>query len=83
MKRSQCKRVLEQHYKVPFKRSLDLDFYNKDLMVGLQYNSIHHYKYSSNFHKTYRKFVETKEKDIRRKQMCKEMGIELITHLVL
>ena len=38
MKRSQCKRVLEQHYKVPFKRSLDLDFYNKDLMVG--YNTI-------------------------------------------
>ena len=81
MKRNLCKRVLEQHYKVPFKRSLGsfaIDFYNKDLMVGLQYNSIHHYKYSSKFHKTYRKFVETKEKDIQRSQMCKEMGIRLI-----
>ena len=80
MNRNLCRIVLERHYGAAFKRStvnnFTIDFYN--LMVGLQYNSIHHYKYSSKFHKTYRKFVETKEKDIQRSQMCKEMGIRLI-----
>ena len=77
-----CRIVLERHYKETFKRSavnnFTIDFYNKDQMVGLQYNSVHHYKYSSKFHKTYRKFKETQKKDIQRKQMCKEMGIRLI-----
>ena len=77
-----CKIVLEKHYEATFKRStvnnFTIDFYNKDLMVGLQYNSIHHYKYSSKFHKVYRKFKETQKKDAQRKQMCKEMGIRLI-----
>ena len=78
MKRSQCKRVLEQHYKVPFRSSLTIDFYNKDLMIGLQYNSIHHYKYSPKSHKTYKKFVETRREDVQRKYMCKEMEVKLI-----
>ena len=82
MKRNLCRIVLEKHYEATFKRSTvnnsTIDFYNKDLMVGLQYNSIHHYKYSSKFHKTYRKFKETQKRDIQREQMCKEMGIRLI-----
>ena len=82
MKRRECKRVLEQHYKVPFRRSainnLSIDFYNSSLMVGLQYNSIHHYKYSPKFHKTYKSFKDIQTKDAFRKQMCIEAGIRLI-----
>ena len=80
MKRQQCKRVLEQHYKVSFRRSsinsLSIDFYNSSLMIGLQDNSVHHY--IPKFHKSYSKFVKTQREDVQRKQMCKEAGIRLI-----
>ena len=83
MNRDQCRQILEQHYKAPFNRStvnkFSIDFYNKDLMIGLQYNSVHHYKYSPKFHKIYRKFKETQRKDTQRKEMCKEAGITLIS----
>ena len=84
MKRNQCKQVLESIYKVPFRRSsinvLSIDFYNSSLMIGLQYNSVHHYKYSPKFHKkSYTKFKKIQLEDILRKQMCKEAGIKLIS----
>ena len=83
MNRGLCRKVLEQHYKVPFNKAMVLgfriDFYNKDLMVGLMFNSFHHYKYSSKFHKTYKKFKETQTRDILRRKMCSEVGIELIS----
>ena len=82
MNRNLCKIVLEQHYKVPFKKTMvngfSIDFYNKELMVGLMLYSVHHYKYSSKFHKVYRKFVETKNRDILRRKTCDMMGIKLI-----
>ena len=78
-----CRIVLEKHHEVPFRRSMvngfTIDFYNKDLKVGLMFNSIHHYKYSSKFHKVYRKFRETQNRDILRKKMCSEAGIKLIS----
>ena len=83
MNRNLCKIVLEKHYEVPFRRTMvngfTIDFYNKDLMVGLMYNSVYHYKYSSKFHKIYRKFKETQNRDILRKKMCEGMGIKLIS----
>ena len=83
MNRNLCRIVLEKHHEAPFKRTMvngfTIDFYNKDLKVGLMFNSIHHYKYSSKFHKIYRKFLETQKKDIQRKRMCEGMGIKLIS----
>ena len=84
MKRRQCKQVLERTFKVPFRRSsinnLSIDFYNSSLMIGLQYNSKHHYEYSPKFHKkSYTKFRDIQREDLLRKQMCKEAGIKLIS----
>ena len=83
MNRDLCRNVLEKHYKVPFKRAMVngfvIDFYNKDLKVGLMFNSVHHYKYSSKFHKVYRKFRETQTRDYCRNKMCSEVGIKLIS----
>ena len=83
MKRQHCKQVLERHFKAPFRKGsingFNIDFYNSSLMIGLQYNSVYHYKFSLAFHKTYTKFKETQKKDILRKQMCKEAGIRLIS----
>ena len=80
-KRNLCKKVLEEHFKVPFKRTMVngyvIDLYNKDLMIGLMYNSIHHYKYSSKVHKEYSKFLTLQCRDKLRKKACNLMGIEL------
>ena len=81
--RSLCKKFLEDHFKVPFKKTMTngyvIDLYNKDLMVGVMCNSIHHYKYSPRFHKTYSKFMTLKCKDKLRERDCSIMGIELYT----
>ena len=78
-----CQWTLEDHFKVPFKKStingLCIDFYNKELMVGVVYYSIHHFKYSSKVHKIYRTFRETKEKDQERREAAKKAGITLVT----
>ena len=82
-RRSLCKGVLEEHFKVPFKRTMVngyvIDFYNKDLMIGLMYNSIRHYKYSPKFHKEYRKFATLQCRDKLRERACRTMGIVLYT----
>ena len=81
--RKLCKKVLEEHFKVPFKRTTInehvIDFYNKDLKIGLVYNSIHHYEYSPKFHKTYCKFIELQRRDKLKRKACREKNIELIT----
>ena len=46
MNRKLCKWALEDHFKVPFKKSsingLSIDFYNRELMIGVVYYSVHH-----------------------------------------
>ena len=83
MNRNLCRKVLEEHFKEPFRRTMvngyAIDFYNKDLMIGLMYNSIHHYKYSPKFHKVYSKFVASQNRDKLRRKTCNMMGIKLIT----
>ena len=78
-----CGKVLEAHFKVPFKRTTInghvIDFYNKDLMIGLVYNSIHRYKFSSKFHKTRCHFLVYKNEYELRREACREAGIKLIT----
>ena len=78
-----CQWTLEDHFKVPFKKSsingLSIDFYNRELMIGVVYYSVHHLKYSSKVHKIHRKFRETQERDQRRKEAAKKAGITLIT----
>ena len=78
-----CKKVLEEHFKIPFKRTTIngsvIDFFNKDLKIGLVYNSIHHYIYSQKFHKTYCKFIADKGRDEIRWETCRDAGIKLVT----
>ena len=83
MTRKLCKKVLEEYFKVPFKRTtingFIIDFYNKDLKIGLVYNSVHHYLYSLKVHKTYCKFISDRGRAEVRWGTCCEAGIKLIT----
>jgi len=87
----ECKYLLEKHLKVPFekarptfmrnpktKRLLELDLYNEDLKIGLEYMGVHHSHYSEHFHKTRDKFKELVERDKLKKQLCKDAGVFLI-----
>ena len=77
-----CGKTLESMFKVPFKKTKigdhTLDFYNKDLKIGLMHSSIHRFKFSCKFHKTYRHFLfYINEPNICR-EACLEMGIKFI-----
>ena len=77
-----CGKTLESMFKVPFKKTKigdhTLDFYNKDLKIGLMYSSIHRFKFSCKFHKTYRHFVFYSNESSVCREACLELGIKFI-----
>ena len=77
-----CRRVLEDHFDVPFKSKTIIghviDFYNEDLRIGLVYNSIHRYKFNSKFHKTRCHFLAYKNECELRSKACCDVRIKLI-----
>jgi len=59
-------------------KSLELDCYNVEYGVALEYNGIQHYKFPNPFHKTEEEFIMQKQRDIAKKYMCESKGILLI-----
>ena len=89
----ECKRVLEKIFKREFiksrpkflnnpvtggKYNLEIDCYNEELKLGLEYNGRQHYEYSSFFHKNKEDFLNQKYRDIIKKNMCKDNNVILI-----
>ena len=57
---------------------LELDCYNDDLRLGIEYQGQQHYKYIPHFHKTKAEFQLQKYRDWIKKKLCEEEGIKLI-----
>lgn len=88
----ECRRVLENIYKRPFNKirpgflrnyitersNLEIDCYNDDLKLGVEYNGIQHYQYTPYFHTTKDAFYNQKYRDDMKKRLCKEQGVVLI-----
>lgn len=88
----ECRTVLEELFKKPFKKSrpnflknpvsgnynLELDCYNSELQIAVEYNGIQHYKYVPYFHKNKEAFMNQKYRDDMKKRICKEYNIKLI-----
>jgi hypothetical protein len=87
-----CCKVLEEIYKKPFTSSrpgwlknpetggiLEIDCYNEDLKIGVEYNGIQHYRYPNIFHKTYDDFIKQVRRDQYKHKKCDEQGVYLIT----
>jgi hypothetical protein len=85
--------VLEKLFKKPFSKTrpdflknpaldegknLELDCYNDELKLAVEYNGVQHYKYSPYFHRTRDAFQNQKYRDYLKRVMCKENGITLI-----
>ena len=58
--------------------NLELDCYNDELKLALEYNGAQHYKYIPHFHKSKETFHNQKYRDEIKKYKCKENGINLI-----
>ena len=86
-----CRRVLETFYGVPFQparpdflvnpetmRNLELDMYNPDLKLALEYNGVQHYKYPNKFHRSREEHEAQKKRDRIKAEACEKAGINLI-----
>lgn len=88
-----CRRILEGKFGKSFNKArpnflrnpvtggdfnLELDCYNEELGLALEYNGAQHYKYIPYFHKNKEAFLNQKYRDEMKRSKCKENGISLI-----
>jgi hypothetical protein len=87
-----CCQVLEEIYKKPFSSIsptwlknpetggiLEIDCYNDELKIGVEYNGIQHYRYPNMYHKTYDEFIKQVRRDQYKHKKCDDNGVYLIT----
>jgi hypothetical protein len=90
----ECKRILEKLFfpkkfdkaRPDFLRNpvtggnfnLELDCYNKDLKLAVEYNGKQHYEYIPYFHRNKDAFTNQKYRDDMKRRMCKDENIILI-----
>ena len=60
------------------KYNLELDCYNNELRLAVEYNGAQHYNYIPFFHKNKEAFYNQKYRDEIKRIRCKELGITLI-----
>ncbi len=89
---SLCKAVLEDIYNLPFycvrpdflknpetNRNLELDLYNDELKIAVEYSGIAHYSYPNPFHRTKEQFINQVRRDKFKVDTCDLNGVYLIT----
>lgn len=59
--------------------NLELDCYNENLKLALEYNGKQHYEFTPHFHKNEEEFNNQLYRDELKKKLCKENDIYLIT----
>ena len=89
----ECRRVLQQLFNRPFPSTrpnflrnpvtggnfnLEIDCYNEELKLGIEYNGIQHYQYTPYFHKNQEHFMNQKYRDDLKRRLCRDNGIVLI-----
>ena len=88
----ECRRVMEEIYGVKFPNvrpdwlindrtgyRMELDCYNADLKLAVEYNGEQHYKANHPFNRTVEQFKQQFYRDERKVDMCDEHGVYLIT----
>jgi hypothetical protein len=87
-----CRKAIEKIFDKPFikvrpdflknnvtKYNLELDIYNSDLKLAVEYNGKQHYEYSPFFHRNnYQAFLNQKYRDEIKRMLCKQNEIKLI-----
>lgn len=60
------------------RRQLEIDCYDPQSQIGIEYNGIQHYVYPNSFHKTRQDFDAQVRRDQYKTQFCEQRGIRLI-----
>jgi hypothetical protein len=58
--------------------NMEIDCYNPELRLGVEYNGVQHYKYVPFFHRNRDAFHNQKYRDELKRRMCKDHNITLI-----
>lgn len=89
----ECRRVMQKLFDKPFYKTrpqflnnpvtfgtnnLELDCFNEELKLAVEYDGAQHYKFIPHFHKTYEGFMNQRYRDYMKEQMCKDNHIRLI-----
>ena len=89
----ECRRVMQKIFDKPFYKTrprflnnpvtfgtnnLELDCFNEELKIAVEYDGAQHFKFIPYFHKTYEAFMNQRYRDYMKEQMCKDNGIILI-----
>ena len=89
----ECRRVLQSLFRRPFPSqrpdflrnpvtggnfNLELDCYNPELGLAIEYNGAQHYKYTPYFHRSKDHFLNQKYRDDMKRRICKDNQIVLI-----
>jgi hypothetical protein len=81
-----CKEIIELIFNKKFNKivpigwgRLEIDIYNEELKLGFEHNGLQHYEFSPWFHRTEQGFIDQQERDERKKRLCIENGITLIS----
>ncbi len=89
----ECRRVLQHLFSKPFPsvrpnflqnpvtrggNNLELDCYNDELRLAVEYNGQQHYKYVPYFHSSHEAFRNQQYRDEIKRRICQDNGITLI-----
>lgn len=87
----ECRRVVEEIFNDYFPtvrldafknpktgKNLELDMFNKNHKLALEYQGMQHRAYTPFYHKSEKDFFAQMERDEFKKQRCRELGIDLI-----
>lgn len=87
-----CCETMQQLYGLPFTssrpewlinsetgRSLELDCYNEELQIAVEYNGEQHYKWPNFTNQSYDQFIEQVRRDQYKTRMCQQHNVYLIT----
>ena len=89
----ECRSILQQLFNRPFPSTrpnflrnpvtggnfnLEIDCYNDELKLGVEYNGIQHYQYTPYFHKSQEHFMNQKYRDDLKRRLCRDNGVVLI-----
>lgn len=88
----ECRRVLRKIFNKPFNKirpdflrnpvtgdfNMELDCYDDDLKIAVEYNGRQHYDYIPFFHSSKEVFHNQKYRDLLKRDMCTKNGIKLI-----
>ena len=89
----ECRRVLQKLFRRPFNKirpnflsnvvtggmhNLEIDCYDHDLRLGVEYQGKQHYEFTPYFHKSREAFYNQKYRDELKRHLCKDNRITLI-----